>query len=217
MRKDSIKIQPCSSALLLCEGIDEKFFLMWYIDYLSKTDSKFTKIQIIDFGGIKDLKFCLKNISAVENFDKIKRLAIIRDAENDWQSAIESVNNSVKESYIDCNKLSSYLIYLLPGKFNGEWTNGTLEDLCIRILKQDDLTQKILEEDQVFLEKVENIRDIRLKRRHKNLLHSYFSATDDYVGAKIGEAARYGAFDWASKELDEIKCFLECLIADTYV
>ena len=40
------------------------------------------------------------------------------------------------------------------------------------------------------------------KHDFKTRLHSFFSLTDGFVGSKVGEAARYGAFNWESIELE---------------
>lgn len=209
MRKSPNLLIDSQPALLLCEGVDEKYFLQWYIThYLIKLDSNFNKIQIVDFGGIKELKTKLKIISGQENFDKIKRIAVIRDAETNWEAALDSVRDSIISSGIDFDLFSSYSVYLLPGKDDDNWTNGTLEDLCVQLLDND----KCLEISRNYLNSIAENRGCEFKRRHKNLLHAYLSGTDEFVGMKIGEAARANAFNWRSAQLDDLKEFLYKLI-----
>jgi hypothetical protein len=42
-------------------------------------------------------------------------------------------------------------------------------------------------------------------RRFKNQLHTCYSATDQFVGMKVGEAAKSNAFDWESPILDPFR------------
>ena len=46
------------------------------------------------------------------------------------------------------------------------------------------------------------------KRLHKNRLHSYLSATNEYVGLKIGEATNAGAWDWNHEMMQNFKDLL---------
>lgn len=211
MGKSPNLLKDSQPALLLCEGADEKYFLQWYIaHYLIKLDSSFNKIQIVDFGGIKELKTKLKIISGQENFDKIKRIAVIRDAETNWKAALDSVSDSIISSGLDSEIFSSYSVYLLPGKDDDNWTDGTLEDLCVQLLDNDNC----LEISRNYLNSIVENRGLEFKRQHKNLLHAYLSGTDNFVGMKIGEAARANAFNWESKKLAGLKEFLYKLIEE---
>lgn len=97
--------------------------------------------------------------------------------------------------------------FLLFPSCSNELCNGTLEDLCIEILKEseaDGITTMVDE----FLDTIENKRQAALRHRHKSKLHTYFSVTDKYVGQKIGEAARSGAFDWDNERLKPMIAFI---------
>lgn len=65
--------------------------------------------------------------------------------------------------------------FLLFPQLDSDPIEGTLEDLCLKIIK------------------------------FKTKLHSFFSLTDRFVGLKIGEAADAGAFDWDSPELEGLR------------
>lgn len=197
---------PC---LLLCEGVDEKNFLIWYINnHLRKESAVYDNIQIYDFGGNEELPRKLALLPAVAGFDGIRGLGIVRDAEGDAVGAEESIKNCLIQRNID----AAY--YLLPGKDkSGKWQNGTLEDLCVNILKESFDTDELPRKEIVcfadeFLAKVERARSCKFARKHKNLLHTVFSGTDKLVTAKIGEAARMGAFDWESDFLNDLRQFL---------
>lgn len=57
--KETLTIgKPC---LLLCEGADEEWFLIWYLNqYLIKENASFDDIQIVNFGGNEELRNKLK-------------------------------------------------------------------------------------------------------------------------------------------------------------
>ena len=46
---------------------------------------------------------------------------------------------------------------------------------------------------------------------HKSKLHTYFASDDRYIGSKIGQAAKIGAFDFESKSLAPFRRMFESL------
>ena len=214
MSKISLNGNP---ALLLCEGIDEAKFLIYYIQYLIKCDSSFNKIEVLDFGGVRDLTKYLQILSQQDGFEKVRTIAIIRDAENDWEAALQSVENSINHSGIDRKLFSDRPYYLLPmPKKDGVWQNGTLENLCLDILNMNVndnfVNYSTLNYSREYIYNIEKKNNYNLSRQHKNLLHAYFSATNRFVNMKIGEAARAQAFDWDSKNLSNLREFLNVLV-----
>lgn len=200
--------------LLLCEGRDEKEFLIAYLNnYLISLNKEFDNIQIIDFKGINQLTKKLRALAATENFDIVKGIAVIRDAETNASGAQQSIIGSLSNCGISGDLISSNPYYLFPYKdINGIWQNGTLEDLCIDIVADNVYNEvsacKLLPCCNTFLETIKNLRGGEFPRKHKNLLHTYFSATNKFVDLKIGEAAKSGAFNWQHQKLNELKEFL---------
>ena len=89
-------------------------------------------------------------------------------------------------------------------------TDGALEDLCIRIIKNDYKPEAVIGKIDTAIEELEqeNLREFR--HRFKSRLHGFFSLTDEFVGDKIGEASDRGAFDWGSGEFDMFdRCIIE--------
>jgi hypothetical protein len=72
-----------SPSLLLVEGPDEFHFFR----FLRPRDD----VQIHAYEGKNQLRLELKTIRAVEGFDQIKRVAIVRDADGDPSAALQSV------------------------------------------------------------------------------------------------------------------------------
>ena len=45
-------------------------------------------------------------------------------------------------------------------------------------------------------------------RLHKTKLHSYLAGKNDFVGLKIGEASKAGAWDWDHNSLYKVKAII---------
>lgn len=84
---------------------------------------------------------------------------------------------------------------------------GTLEDLCLSILSEEN-SNEIAEDIQKFMNEMETKHKRSYPHEFKTKLHTYFSITDDYVSMKIGEAARAGAFNWESEQIQPLKNFM---------
>ena len=201
--------------LVLCEGKDEVNFLVNYLESDALAfDHRFSNdIQVLDFGGNSDLCNFLMSLRNMDRFDQVTSVAVIRDAEKDFDKACREVKYSLKKSGFivpkqsgtweaDCSGMKIGFI-LLPLD-NGA---GTLEDLCLRILSEKN-SKEIISSTNAFLSEMENNYGRVYHRKHKNVLHTYFSASDKYVTMPIGRASQSGAFDWESEKLIPLLRFL---------
>ena len=209
--------------LILCEGIDEKLFFMWYLDYFKKQPmyTKFNDIQLEDIGGNEDIKKQLGLWKLVSGFEQLKTIGIIRDAEKDADAAIRSINQCFTDNefvapdapfVLKKNDNASNTIYgVLPGfDENGVLQNGTLEDLCLQILK-DEQSESKMDMIQGYLKELQTKFNYQIHHIHKSKLHTYFASDDRYIGSKIGQAAKIGAFDFESKSLAPFRRMFESL------
>lgn len=195
-------------SLLLVEGIDAyNFFINACAPNAFNTDKR---IQVLNFGGIKELTRYLKNLKKRKFFDEVPAIGIIRDAETNAEGAICSIKRSLKindfsvppKPYCFVNGNPKVCFGLLPGsKTDGEYDNGALEDLCLQTIENSE--KVILNETDEYLTKVNDIS--QLTHEHKSRLHAYLSAKNKYVGMKIGEAAKAGAWDWNHQALDKLR------------
>jgi hypothetical protein len=216
-KKEKDKIYPETPHLILCEGVDAHRFFIWLLEFLIKSEQIFEKFKVYDFGGICELRKYLENLSKTEDFKKIVRsLCIIRDAEKDATGACQSIEKALQ----DCgfaNSASPYVKasdplskypqiatgFILFPSCSKTLENGTLEDLCLKILAKDN-AKSILQNAEKALEPYLT----QLQHPHKNHLHTYFSMTNEFVSLKIGEAAKANAFRWNSPEINSLKSFL---------
>ena len=201
--------------LLLCEGRDAENFLINYLESEALAqDQRFSnEIQVLDFGGNDDLDRFLMNLKNMERFDQVTSIAIIRDAEKDFAKACSDVTRSLRKSGIispdsygtwvndDTGVNVGYLLFPLNNEA------GTLEDLCLNILSENNI-ESILSSIDTFLTTMESSYGRSYRRKHKNRLHTYLSSSDEYVSMQLGLASKVGAFNWDSVYLEPLKKFL---------
>ena len=203
------------SYLVLCEGRDAEQFLIEYLNSKALAeDHRFSEeIQVIDFGGNDDLHNFLMNLRNMDGFDRVKNLAIIRDAEKDFTRACKEIRRALEQCCLagpkNCGTWAETDTGLNIGFMLFPLNNdaGTLEDLCLRILSETN-SSNILSSIDEFLAEMESTYGHCFPRKHKNKLHTYLSSTDKYVTMQLGLASRAGAFDWSNKTLEPLKSFL---------
>lgn len=200
--------------LILCEGADAQYFLINYLNsnILAKNPKISQDIQVFDFGGNNDLLNFLMNLKNMDKFDQVTSLGIIRDAEKDYAKACREVSGSLRKSGFEVPKQSGmwtsddkglrvgFMLFPLNN------ADGTLEDLCLRILSEKN--KDILAAIDSFLAKMEDTYGRKYNRKHKNQLHTYLASSEKFVAMQLGTAAKSGAFEWDSDELEPLKKFL---------
>jgi hypothetical protein len=212
--------------LLLCEGVDAKYFLIWFLRHLidlSGENSNYDDFQVDDYGGITELRSYLKLLPSRSGFadstNTAKSITIIRDAENDASAASKSVSDALR----DCNfavpsepcNISTpsneqhkvNVAYTLFPAFNSVSIGGTLEDLCLNTLSHTNKDTLLKIADGAVSSVAVQVR--AFSREHKNKLHMYLSLTDEYVGLKIGESAKAKAFDFSASNMAPLKELLD--------
>ncbi len=196
---------------------------MWYLDYLKKQRmyTQFNEIQLEDIGGNEDIKKQLGLWTLVSGFEQLQTIGIIRDAETSADSTVRSIEQCFTDNgltvpddpfSLGVSSDGPNTIYgVLPGfDENGVLQNGTLEDLCLQILinKQSESKMDMIQE---YLKELQAKFDYQIHHIHKSKLHTYFASDDKYIGSKIGEAAKIGAFDFESESLAPFRSMFESL------
>ncbi|MDE6592036.1 MAG: hypothetical protein K2K57_03095 [Oscillospiraceae bacterium] len=221
------KINSKTKHLILCEGRDEKLFFIWFLDYFKNKSSsdydKYNEIQIEDIGGNADFVKQLSVWKLVSDFENLKTVGIIRDAETDSSGALQSIQHCFSCNDLpqpqDCFELTEgedggirTVFGILPGtKTGSKWDNGTLEDLCLKILKDPQSSEKIISISK-YLDQAQNDFKYKINHMHKAKLHTYFSSNEPFIGSKIGEAAKRGAFNFESDILINFKKMFDDMV-----
>lgn len=194
--------------LILTEGADAYFFCIWAYQAFNTTG-----IQVLDFGGIKDLKKYLESLTLLSGFNNVETVVIVRDAETDSTAAVNSIMTALRNVKLPApakpclfaGNAPKIAYVIFPGFVEDEdgnksLSNGTLEDLCLELVKEDEIFECINQYIQCLESKRQDVR-----RLHKTKLHTYLAGKNDFVGLKIGEAARVGAWDWNHAKLEPFK------------
>ncbi len=198
-------IEIKETRLLLVEGADALYFYIWTCQAFGANG-----IQVLNFGGIKNLPLFLKQLTLLPGYANVESIVIGRDAEQDPEAAVKSVNGAFKNAGLPVPAKPFHFVgsaprvafMLFPGFIVDAagkkcLSAGTLEDLCLEII-----------EDPVTLVCVDRYVDClqangqEVRHLHKTKVHAYLAGKSDFVGLKIGEAARVGAWDWNHSKLE---------------
>ena len=210
-RDKNIRIEKAK--LLLVEGADALHFFISVLGAFGVDD-----VQVMNFGGITELTNFLKTLSNQENYESVTTIAVARDAETDTSSAIQSVRKSFKEvrlpvpgkpfEFAEGTKgMPRTAFMLFPGSDGQNLQPGTLEDLCLEIVK-DPSTFGCVDE---YIECLKKLNDQKIRQLHKIKLHSYLAGKDDFAGLKIGEAANAGAWNWGHDSFKQFKDVIKAM------
>lgn len=208
------KIEITHPHLIISEGADAKYFMIWFINSNElRYQPRFSQdIQVEDFGGITDLGDYLSMLKEVKGFSKLRSLLIVRDAERDASTAVSNIRsalsaNSLATPNAPCEWVrgAPSVGFMLFPSCSSTPTNGTLEDLCLEIVKTDDVINNV----DRFIEELKGAGKRTFTRVHKSKLHTYLSVTEPYVSLKIGEAGKAGAFDWSHEKMQRVAGFIK--------
>lgn len=210
--KDSDPIRLEEEKIILVEGRDDERFFVKFCKVYDISD-----IQILRFEGVTNLQTYLTVIQTVPDYEKLKSILIIRDADNSATDAILSIQQALKKSKITSsipskpyefnNKIPNIAFVILPG-FPGsiesqeEYSPGMLEDLCLETIKNTEDTMLACVDK--FLSEAEQCSE-GLTHKSKSRLHAYLSVKNKYVGMKLGEAANCDAWDMKNACMRKIK------------
>lgn len=197
--------------LLLVEGKDEINFFKALCKYLNIDD-----IQIIETGGKEKLKSELPAVLLMRNFENVESVAVIQDADNSLDSAVDSIKYllskhklPVPEGHTSFKTNSGMKcgIFIMPG--NRE--SGMLENLVLDTV--DGHLVKIESDKYIDALRIKLTADGTLKfpkNEHKARLHAYLAGMEKHVSS-LGLATQKGYFNLDSDHLNDIKAFLQSI------
>lgn len=211
MKKQQANINE--EVLLLCERTDIAQFLHVYIKHLFKQGVPLHNVQIINFESMDKLSLTLKRLENIDGFDKVRKVLIVADSEDNIRSKSNRIGSIVRRSCLV--NLEYCRHYFFPGKRSARgWHHGYLEDVLLETLRQDSSEEcgylNLYNITSDFLLSINGCRgrECRLKNESRHLLCGYLAGTDKYAGMRLAEAAQLGAFDLDSKKFDSLKQYL---------
>lgn len=165
--------------LLIVEGKDAENFLGAMVRHCGRRD-----IQVLDYGGINDLSRYLRAVVVASGWDQVTSLGIIRDAEANAQSAMQSVHGAVAQAKLSIDgenpRISTFI-------FPDGRRPGMLETLLCERFADSPVNDCIDE----FLACSAERAGVDVKRREKARAHAYLATRED-PHVSVGVAAQKG-------------------------
>jgi len=181
---------------ILAEGKDVKLFFKHACARLHIDD-----IDVFDFNSNSNLLKYLKMFVATAGFRIVQSLLLARDAEENPKGAWNSAANALEkcglakppEPFVLKKGNPTTGVLIFPGYCDADpgksLLNGSIEDTCLATVTEDSILNCV---DRYL----QCITDQGGKpHARKSRLHAYLASKHDYVGLKVGEATKAGAWN----------------------
>ena len=191
--------------LLLVEGRDEERFFPAFLHHLG-----IENVQVVSYGGKPQFGSNLKVFVVTGGFEQVSSLGIIRDADASATSALQSVQDNLRnvgltapsDFLLPSDSIPRVSVFVMPNNSD----EGELEHLCLEAL-QDDLAMPCTED---FVECFTEALDELPENLAKAKMHAFLSSREkSYL--HIGEAADAGYFPWRHSAFAALAEFLSNL------
>jgi hypothetical protein len=191
-----------SDKLLIVEGNDEKSFFQALLKIQNIND-----VQIINMRGKDNYYNEFEGITLRPNFNQVKKLGIIKDAETSFINTEKSITNMIKMHNLPkpvkanefvSNNTISIGYYIMPD--NNE--NGMLENLFLKTLEN----QPIMDCVNQYFKCIKGIIDYEINEPKSKAL-VYLAGMKKLVN-NVGLAALKNYWNFNHKSMDEIKNFI---------
>lgn len=188
------------SKLLLGEGKEEELFFTELLKYMG-----INNIEIVTYNGKDNLSNYLKTLQLIPGFADLISLGITRDADNNKDTAFQSVYTALKNNNLPTpetnqkeNKLSSK-IFILPN--NNE--PGMLEDLCIQSISNEVGISCV----ENYFQCIQNQTGRQPNNMAKAKVHAWL-ASQIQPDKRLGESAKAGYWNWDNLAFEPLKNFI---------
>ncbi len=200
-----------SEILLLCERREIAQFVQAYMQHLQKQKVTLPRGQFLLFRSMEQLSVLAQRLPLIPGSERVRRIIVFADAGNNLEERRELLDVVRGSAYF--SKVLYCTHYFFPGRMQGKrWRQGYLEDLLLPTLRAETAAcgelLNLLNVGREYLLSVDSYRGYKLNNSSRNLLHTYFAATEKYAGLNVGEAAWLGAFDLENKNF---ACLKQCL------
>lgn len=198
-------IKISKNKLLLVEGSHEKDFFTKLLETMEIDD-----IQTEPVGGKYSFKPNINNLPKYPNFDIVKSIGIVRDADTDFKGTFESVRDALREGgfpvpdkpMIPTGDNPSVAVFIMPDNGN----KGALEELCIESIRED----PVLECVEQYFDCLKLIQDKEHLHLSKAQVQVYLAKEPD-GDIHMGIASQRDIWQWNSPVFNEIKEFIKSL------
>ena len=209
-RQSSPKPEPITKeALLLVEGKDP----LRFFEILCKHLGLSQQLQIMNFGGVNQLRGFLVGLPGASGFADVKSIGIIRDAETNATGAFQSVTASLgraglatpaKPEQLSWDGQPAVGILILPG----QGRPGMLETLLCETFADAPENCCI----DAFFKCVEQCPDSDVRNPDKARVRAFLATKRDPYPS-VGVAAREGYWNLDHEALEPARTFLQAVAA----
>ena len=194
------------SRLLVVEGPADEMLFQYLIRHL-----RLAGIQIHNIGGVTNLEQELLSLTQTPGFhDEVKSLGIVRDADDDSESAFDSVRVALEQCGLPApaepleasGNDPSVTVLIVP---HGE-SSGALDDVCLASVADDPVMQCVEDYIDCMLDAV----DAQPNNLSKSRLQAFLSSRRE-PGMLLGAAARANYWNFDHPSFNPIKELLRML------
>lgn len=189
--------------VILTEGDDDKNFITKFLEF-----ETIDGVQVISLGGQTKIRLTLPLFFTRGDFDIIRKLAIIRDADNNSESKFKSTVDHIRNNnLIPPNSINSFSnedpnvgIYIIakPG-----YNYGMLEDLCLETVKDTEAMKCV----EIFFECINKLPN-GPENPSKSKCQAYRAALPISYPS-VGVAALNRIWSFEHNALDDLRVFLQ--------
>lgn len=196
---DCGKPKPIDQTRILAgEGVEDVLFFAAILEHL-----KITGVQVEPYGGKPGLAAYLKTLKTRPGFDRVLKIGVIRDADDDPVAAAASVEGAISRAGFPESVIVSKLI--VPGAS----ATGALENLLLQTIAGKPV-EGCIEEYLACAAGATGVTHSSATNRAKSRVHAWLAAQAP-PDLRLGIAAGKGLLDWSSPAFDELKAFLRKL------
>lgn len=181
--------------LLIVEGKDAENFLRAMVRHCDRDN-----IQVLDYGGINELSRYLRTIVVSPDWSRVTTLGIIRDAETNAQSAMQSVRGAIAQVGISIDgadpRISTFI-------FPDGQRPGMLETLLCDSFADSRINDCI---DEFFACCAEHA-GVSVRRMEKARAHAYLATRED-PHVSVGVAAQKDYWDLDHPAFEQLRGFI---------
>ncbi len=197
--------------LVIVEGQDEVHFLNALLEKM-----KVEGVEVRETGGVDNLRNIIPALKNMPGFSDVEVFGIIRDADENAESAFQSVKNIlVRENLLNSDELLSMTsrfsdgrpklgIFIMPNNSS----KGMLESLCLESVKDNPLMKCV----DSFIKCSSEVLDKSGMPRNlaKSRAQAFLSVMPKNI-CSTGLAAEKGYWNFSSDKFNKLKSFLNNL------
>ena len=201
------------SRLLLVEGSDDEWFFRRMME-----ERSLSGVQIVQYSERGTLGDFLSDVLMLNpEFSRVKVVGVVRDADNSYQQAFQSIGDSLRTAGLPVPKqpltlasgdLDETYIHIAAYVMPDNSSNGEMETLCLQAVHQAASMPCV----DRFFECLESIDHVPAKRE-KAQLGAFLSADIENPNLRIGQAIHIGVIPSDSPAFDQVHQFLDLLFS----